>query len=372
MTPDFGDGWSPRAVDLLSALVRERGRGSASFDAAHPPVAVFDFDDTMIAGDIGEQVLRAQIDRLIFGMTPDAWRAHMPVDPMGVTHIDPAWGGARIADLSADVADAYAWLFERAQTLGGDTTVDKLRDAPAFAEFRVKMNILFMGLVETHGVGKLFAYPWSNQLDAGLAPGDLSSLALDVYARETAAPRRVETLACAGEGTRAGAQTVRIATGIRETPAMKQAARALSGVGFSVHIVTASMQEIVAPIVSDPRWGYGIPAENVLGMRLVVRGGRYTDELLREGYDVTYGPGKVRVIDQVIGRAPLLVAGDSDTDYEMLNDYSETRVRLVVHRGKGGVMADLYARGERGDAGWCVQYRDEETGELLPAAPCTR
>ena len=46
----------------------------------------------------------------------------------------------------------------------------------------------------------------------------------------------------------------------------------------------------------------------------------------------TYGQGKVQAIKEIVGAQPLLAAGDSDGDLEML-DYSED-LRIVIDRKK--------------------------------------
>lgn len=79
--------WTPAVRAAVEEMVVAHGRTSPSYDAAAPPLAVFDWDNTCIRGDIGEGALLA---------------------------LDAADGGGRMATYEAMVASegkpaAYAW-----------------------------------------------------------------------------------------------------------------------------------------------------------------------------------------------------------------------------------------------------------------------
>lgn len=352
--------WNPRVKSALDELLHTRGRESAAFDAS-PPAAVFDFDDTCIFGDIGEQALRRQIDDLVFGLDPDHFDRLLPREPGGATHMPSNHGGARIADLAADLADHYARLRADFPAMGDAKPPVSIRERPEYADFVVKMNLLFDGLIDTPGVGKAWVYPWTARFFTGLDRAAVRAMGLEAWDEASGAPIGVRALASPAHfASRAGAQAFAIRTGIRRLPEMAWLMDALHGAGFDVFVVTASLQDVVAPTAARV---YGIDETRVFGMRTVMQGDHYTDTVdERDGYAITFGPGKTRVIENFVGRAPLLVAGDSDTDHHMLTAFPETRVRLVIDRGQGGAMAELRARGERGEDGVVVQRRDEKLG----------
>ena len=69
--------------------------------------------------------------------------------------------------------------------------------------------------------------------------------------------------------------------------------------------------------------------------------GRYINQYDYNNYFQTQGAGKSKTIDKFIrpnhgGKGPILVAGDSDGDYNMLSDYKDMQFGLIINRIKGG------------------------------------
>lgn len=354
------EGFNPTVQRAVALLLDEIERGAVA-----EPAAVFDFDDTVVIGDIGELALRRQVEELLFGLTPEHFDSLLPREPLGVTHIARAYGGARIADLSADLAAYYAEIHGTFEGMAGDRPLSDVRETSAYRDFVVKANLLFDGLIETEGLGKSWVYPWTARFFAGLCPDLVTDLSRRTWLAEAAAPLGERLLVSPETGAgKAGPQRLSIRTGIRFVPAMKALFDALEAAGVPVYVVTASLEPIVAATATEI---YGLRRERVFGMRAVVKDGLYTDEVdERDGYAATFGPGKTRVIRNFIRRAPVLVAGDSDTDYDMLTAFPETRVRLVIDRGKGGAMAELYEKARRGEDGVVLQGRDDRLGVFVP------
>ena len=104
--------------------------------------------------------------------------------------------------------------------------------------------------------------------------------------------------------------------------AQKELIQDLQTAGARVWIVSASNQWLVQ--VTAPH--LGVPVEQVVGMRVVVESGVLTDKIADP---ITYRQGKVDAIREFIGQDPVLVAGDSMTDYEMLKIAKE--IALVIN-----------------------------------------
>lgn len=129
-------------------------------------------------------------------------------------------------------------------------------------------------------------------------------------------------------------------------PAQKALIARLQQAGVEVWMVSASNQWIVdagAPYL-------GVPLNRVVGIRLAVdSAGLITETVVPP---VTYRQGKVDAILKYIGQQPILVSGDSMTDYEMLV-YAK-QLRLVINpaeRGvSGGNITDLAQ-----EHGWHIQ-----------------
>lgn len=107
-------------------------------------------------------------------------------------------------------------------------------------------------------------------------------------------------------------------------------------------IISASNPWIVAaaaPLV-------GLDPARVLGLRVAVRDGRLTTDVVRP---VTYAQGKAEIVRLRVGRQPTLAAGDSRGDLDMM--LLSTEAALVLAR-PGGVDPSLAA--ETGRAGWVI------------------
>jgi phosphoserine phosphatase len=98
---------------------------------------------------------------------------------------------------------------------------------------------------------------------------------------------------------------------VRLRPEIQDLMAAARQSGWTVWVVSASVTPVVQAIAAL----YGQPPEQVLGMDLVIKSGRYQAEL--DG-PATYRQGKVDAIMNRIGRVPDLALGDTLTDLEML------------------------------------------------------
>ncbi len=128
-------------------------------------------------------------------------------------------------------------------------------------------------------------------------------------------------------------------------PAQQKLIRQLQDAGATVWIVSASNQWIVEAAAPH----FNVPLDKVVGIRVAVEKGQVTERIVAP---VTYREGKVAAIQKYIGQQPVLVAGDSMTDYEMLQ-YAK-RVALVINpKDKGPANANIarLAREHR----WLIQ-----------------
>lgn len=116
-------------------------------------------------------------------------------------------------------------------------------------------------------------------------------------------------------------------------PAQQRLIQRLQAAGVKVWIVSASNQWIIeaaAPYL-------GVPVSQVVGIRLQVDHGQITDQLI---FPVTYRQGKVEAIQKYIAQQPVLVSGDSMTDYEMLQ-YARDLVLVINPKDKGPDTANI-------------------------------
>jgi phosphoserine phosphatase len=326
------------ALDAALARWRERAQDERL-------VAVFDFDNTTIFHDAGEAAMRWQLDRGAFRVSADELAAMLPDEIDGVR---------ALAD-----GTPLAALREQLTTLRRALDDDGAGDDEARAAWRAEMVWAYWALDETPGIGATFAYPFLARWLGGFTADEARGLARDAVAMAQAEPF--------GEGAwQSPARPERRAefeTGLSAQPEMIDLFTALQDAGVEVFVVTASMEHVVEGAVEA--LGYPVPRENVFGMRLREgEAGRLTPDTLDPvEYPRTYRPGKQEVIERFIGAAPVLVGGDSDTDFEMLTGFEATELRLVINRNPraGDILSIL------DDERTLLQGRHEPEGRFHPA-----
>ena len=180
-------------------------------------------------------------------------------------------------------------------------------------------------------------YGWLVQLMAGFTKEELERFADETIAEELSRPLGEEEIS----GFDGDPAPVRIPAGIRPFAEMFELVQRLQKAGWDVRVVSATAELVVARFAARA----GIPADHVHGVRAVTRGGRLTTKLSQK----TWGQGKADVLRRRAGRAPLLAAGDSNSDLQMLE--SAKGESLVVDRGTEPLRS--HARGR----GWMVQPR---------------
>ena len=148
-------------------------------------------------------------------------------------------------------------------------------------------------------------------------------------------------------------------------PAQRELIHWLESQGVTVWGVSASLEEVVRMVVSDPKYGLSIPPERVIGVNLMMYkpDGQTAVGAIERSEDCTgldhyfspermrwtlsdypYAPltwyaGKVAGIKEWIhpSQRPLLVAGDSPNDFYMqfYSDVENDGIRLRVHLNDG-------------------------------------
>jgi hypothetical protein len=130
---------------------------------------------------------------------------------------------------------------------------------------------------------------------------------------------------------------------------MRQLTHALLNAGFEVWIVSGSIRWIVEAGVQ----GFGIQSDRILGTTVEVENGVLTDRL--KGV-VPYRAGKARLVSEAIGCRPLLAAGNTFWDKELVD--TATELGLTIQSDvQGGPNYDSEQKLARLAAsnGWLIQ-----------------
>lgn len=334
--------WLPDNRSRLNALLATRGRTSPGYDPAHPPVATFDWDNTMMRNDIGDATMAWMLlhDAILQpegrawettsgALTPAALRAlNAACDRAG----EP---GKPLATFEQpDCADAIMAIYDAGKTPEGE---------PAWTRL--------VTLITNEG------YAWLARLLAGHTPEEVRAIARAAYDQNALAPF-------------GATQTVGHARGItawvRIYEPMRDLVGALQDDGFDVWIVSASPQHVTEVVARE----VGIDASHVIGIRNVLRADGRLDAHLEPCGDapvdgiMTFDRGKRCFINRIIFGQPasaqlargdaahrqVFAGGDSDTDVAFVQD--ATTLKLVLDRHRVQLMCNAL-----NDAGgrWLIQ-----------------
>lgn len=262
-----------------------------------PGLAAFDFDNTVIRGDIGEACMYyIALQGMLRTDTEQFWNelAHPLLDPAEIKKLRTL---SESYDSTGDIDDHLQFV------------EDLLSMYEAMAEIDLEA-----------------AYRWTRIFFAGHSPSELRSVATYVFEHER---QSVEGFNQLPGGTR-------IATGIRIQPEIQELIHLLKESGWDVRIITASPEPIVRAIIHH----WNLPESTVRGMRLqqaTETGASVSSESQEQGElqpiimePMTFGHGKVAALREITDQPLLLACGDSITDFELL---AESALAIFFDRG---------------------------------------
>lgn len=342
--------WYGENRQRLQAFIDSAGRSSGAGEPGSAPVAVFDWDNTVVKNDIGDATLFYMLrnSKVRQPREKDWRRTSRFLTGDAVAALSSACSGLAGADeplpTGQDMGKGCATEIVKIYT--GGTTKDGKK---AFAGFNYRR-------MEP-------AYAWAGQLLAGYSHQEARAIGEAALTEALVAP----------ENTSYQIGEVTGLTGwLRLYPQMMDLIATLHRTGFAVWVVSASPQ----PIVEAAAARLGIDAEHVIGIRQVARGGRLSADIqgcgdvpdgnlmqagplpaeLLGNTAITYIEGKRCWINKQIygvtgatawqraadpARRPAFGAGDSDTDVVFLQD--ATQLKLVLNRNKRELMCNAYA-----------------------------
>lgn len=302
--------WQPEVYTALLALIERHGIGSEGYDPERPPLAIFDCDGTLIHHDVGEAMMRYMITRRRLNTDRGFWQNLVP-DKLGRDALNAAY-----------------------KAVAGRND-NEVHDTAAYRRYRAGMMGAYQTLLETEESHDV-AYSFAVRMLRGQHERTVADLVEEVLEYELGRPLSQEDIP---HGPPFAGLVV--PTGIRVYIEMVELIGALENSGFQTWIVTASNAYVVKALARR----IGFPEERVLGVELQTQGGRYTDRIIEPS---PVGEGKLEMFLDLVGRSPVLVAGDSMNDLELMENCEDTN--LVIDRGGN---EDLIALAE--EKGWLIQ-----------------
>ncbi|MBI2395559.1 MAG: haloacid dehalogenase-like hydrolase [Deltaproteobacteria bacterium] len=340
--------WRTEVRAAINDMISRKGIASATWDASHRPVAVFDWDNTVLKNDIGDATFfwMIQNDKI---RRPASWAAtNMALKPLAAASLEAkcaasgAVGEPMKTSTNADCAKELVKIYDS----GKYTPDPSVEDTSAW-------NTPLTSTINQQ-------YAWVAQLTAGYTPAEIRGFARAAYDENSA-------------NAIGATQTIGGAAGynhyVRLYSQIQDLIETLHANGFDVWILTASPQYFVDAIAEDL---VGVDRDHVIGIRSVLTDGKVTYDVedcggAAKNTLITFDRGKRCWINKVIwneptekqlpvnvaSRRPAFVAGDSDTDIAMLKD--ATDLRLVIHRAKTQTMCNGYESLDKKDGGWFIQ-----------------
>ncbi|SEB12138.1 haloacid dehalogenase-like hydrolase [Mycobacterium sp. 283mftsu] len=319
--------WYGDNRDRIDAMLTKLGTcGAAGSVTAGAPLALFDWDNTIVKNDIGDATFFWMVRNGKLRAPADGnWAStSMFLTPPAVAALARACAAAKPGqpmptDTDTACADELVSVYTDAKTKAGE---------PAFAGFHARR-------MEP-------AYAWAAQMQAGWREAEVIEFAKTARKENLDAPAGTEQKV--GSGMQTG--------WVRYYPQMRDLVETLHANGFDVRIISASAEPVARVWAEE----LNIPADHVMGVRTERDGDVLTSRLVPCGGEsaITYIEGKrCRVNEEVFGvtgpaaftqqpepKRAAFAAGDSDTDVTFLTD--ATALRLVLNRNKTELMCTAY------------------------------
>jgi phosphoglycolate phosphatase-like HAD superfamily hydrolase len=339
---DSNVAWYGDVREKLQAAIDAHSSCTGTFSGSPAPVAIFDWDNTVVKNDIGYGTNYWMIrnDKILQPANQDWKTTDRYMTDAAAAALKTACGTDVPAGqpLRTSSSTNTACADEILAILDDKTRAGE----PAFAGYDARRLI--------------GSYSWGTALSAGYTAAQLA---------EFAAAAKKENLGAA-EGTTQTVGSQQVDGYIRVYPQIKDLIGTLRANGVDTWIVSASPEPIVKVWASD----VGIDDNHVVGVRSVYENGKQTAHLLgcgdvADGDDsvMTYVDGKRCWANQAIfgvrgaaafqqlpaQRRQILAAGDSVTDVTFVGD--ATAVHLVINRNKPELMCRAY---DNADGKWLI------------------
>ncbi|MFC7449089.1 haloacid dehalogenase-like hydrolase [Rhodococcus daqingensis] len=325
----------------LDRMIAEKGTCGVDGDVADgAPLALFDWDNTVVKNDIGSATAYWMIknDKILQPEGADWATTSRFLTPDAVAALGAACGAEMAPGSPLPTGSDLDCADEMVAVLDDETTSGK----PAFAGY-------------DHRRTKP-AYAWAAALMGGHSVDEVTEYARAARAENLAAP----------EGAAQTVGTTEVDGYVRYYPQIVDLVKVLRTNGFDVRIISASAEPVVRVWSEE----LGLAPERAMGVRPVVENGVLTRHLVgcggvADGDDsvIPYIDGKRCQVNEVVfgvsgpaafdqlpaDRRQVFAAGDSVTDVTFLGD--ATGARLVINRNNAELMCNAY---DNSDDRWLV------------------
>ena len=321
--------WYPENLARIQeALTRLPAAGNHSGSTA-PPFAVFDFDNTCIFRDIGQAVFRVQLLELHYRINPQTLATLIPEKAQDLA-------GRPWELLRSTILQHYQELWPLIQA-------EKKEEAQAHPAYPGFVTLFYWYVVNARSapeLGPRYVLALLAKIQAGFTLTELQAFCTRVL--DEAQQERLAVFTLQAEfPAPLGSMSARYPTGLQPFAEMQELMKLFLHHGLRCYVVSASSEWLVQTVA--PRLGFPLTQDNIFGVRTTLANGGLVLPQEETNYPLTYREGKNAIIDRFIGGTPWFVAGDADTDYDMLTRPGVC-LRLLINRNLSGLIGKLYQR----------------------------
>ncbi|HHB74984.1 MAG TPA: hypothetical protein ENK84_00365 [Desulfobulbus sp.] len=305
------------------------------------PVAVFDFDGTCIFNDIGKAVFEFQLDHFLFRHHIESFAA-----------LFPQWAGALDGIPMAKIREQLIGLYRELSSLTSKRIPAITTLRPAWKKFKVLFLWYINAARRNPLLGPEYTLTLLTRLLAGYTVAEVGRMT--IQALQKALDANVgEVIHSIRFAPPIGTISVTMHQGIRVYPEMIDLMTGLNESGIRCVVISASSQWVVEHALEY--LGFPVEREDVYGIRVKLNEQGVLKTCPADDYPITYRMGKRQVLENLVSGTPILVAGDAETDYEMLT--MPVPVRFIIDHGGKGLIRELI-----NTPGYLVQAVDRRKG----------
>lgn len=333
--------WNKDNHQAIEEMVRMAGNSSDTYDESCKPYVVFDFDNTSIVGDISLTVMAYQIETLNYEINPDDFYITLTNCIPNIDSGLQPYTGVSARMLVTDLYNDYCFLYEN-YISEQKMTLEEVHSTEAYLDFRAKLWALSYGLNET------FDYEvsclWIMRLFTGMTVAQIQEMAKMAVVNDRNMPKIKEEEWKSPDLGEVGTIEVVLSRGMTVREEMIDLYSYLKNNGFEVYVCSASSEILVETLACAEE--FGLDPENVYGLRVNSTERISANARYRASYPKTFYEGKTELIEKIImpkhcKKSPMMIAGDSDGDYDMLTAFEDMQYGLIIDVSDSGNIQSL-------------------------------
>lgn len=327
--------------------IEEKLADPAALSAPDTPVAVFDFDNTCIYRDIGQAVFRYQLFALRYRIAPETLSSILPDEDFDLD-------GRPLKVVTQTIISLYSRLWPYIST-GQDKKAFELAE---YEEFTTLLLWFTDKARKDNRLGPRYVLPLLTKLLCGFSTTELEELTEEVIEVICKEPLETKTVSAILK-TPIGPIETSYEGGMNPFAEMRELMQLLQTTGFRCNVISASTHWLVCAAARV--FGFPLSADQIFGIQTIVDEQGILTIAERPQYPLTFREGKVEIIQKYIAKPLLFVAGDADTDFEMLTQ-PRIPIRLIINRNQKGQISSLY-----GNPDYLLQGINTAKGSFRPS-----